>query len=59
MAAMIGEGINVNKWQVCGKGGGCGYLEGPWESDWCGYLAGSWGSDFCGKVRGSIDHKAS
>jgi hypothetical protein len=20
MAGMIGEGINVNKWQVCGKG---------------------------------------
>ncbi len=37
MAGMIGEGINVNKWQVFGKGADVN----TWQiRDWCGYLAG-------------------
>ncbi len=61
MAGMIGEGINVNKWQDCGKGADvdtqqfpawCGYLQGPWESGWCGYLASSWESGWCGFLAG-------
>ncbi len=39
MAGMIREGMNVDKWQVCGKMAGCGYLAGAWKRGGCGYLA--------------------
>jgi hypothetical protein len=62
MAGMIREGINVDKWQVCGKVAGVDTRQVRWKvaggvdtwqiRDWCGYLAGLWESVWCGYLAG-------